>query len=279
MQILEGEPLKNHTSYKLGGPAKRLIIVESEEELAGLGENVLREATIIGSGTNLLVGDKGVNRDVIKINFRGYSIDGPIITALAGTNFSQLAIDLARQGHRDLIFAIGIPGTVGGAVVMNAGTDKFISNVLAGVEVMTRSGEKINLLPDELQYGYRNSILQEKDWIVIKALLRSEHGEPIPEEEIQAKLNSRKKNQPLMFPSAGCWFKGGWGESQTVKDVGMDGAWEGGAVSSPLYPAFILNVDGTAQDVYRLVRKIQEKAKAIGRNLIPEIKIIGDFDE
>lgn len=278
MKVIKGASLKDYTNYKLGGIAKSIIIIESIDEFDCLDKTILKNAEIIGEGTNILISDKGIDGNVIKIAFKGYRIELDRIIAKAGTNLTKMAVELVKQGYRAFLFAVGIPGTVGGAVVMNAGTDSFISDVLESVEVMTRDKEKKTLLVSELEYGYRNSILQNKDWIVLSATFKTKKGEPISQERIDKKLSDRARNQPLTFPSAGCWFKGAWGGNDIIKEIGMAGKWQNGAVSSPLFPAFILNVNATAQDVYLLAKEIQDKAKAIGKSLPFEIKLIGEFE-
>lgn len=279
MKVIKNANLKNYNNYKLGGLAKRLIIIEEIEELFVLDKDILRNAEIIGEGTNILVSDGGVDGDVVKIAFKGHRIEQDKIVVEAGVNLSKMAIGLVKQGLRGFLFAVGIPGTVGGAVVMNAGTNGFISDILENVKIMTREKEIIILPASELKYSYRNSILQNKDWIVLSATFRAERGEPISQEQIDKKLNGRMRKQPLTFPSAGCWFKGAWGGNDIIKQVGMAGKWKGGAVSSPLFPAFILNVLATARDVYLLAKEIQNKAKNVGKDLPFEIKLIGEFDD
>jgi len=279
MKVIKNADLKDYNNYKLGGIADNLIIIEEIDELLLLDKDTLHNAEIIGDGTNILVSDKGVGGNVIKIAFKGYRIEQDKVIVKAGTNLTKMAVELVRQGYRAFLFAVGIPGSVGGAIVMNAGTDNSISDVLESVEVMTRDKERKSLLVSELGYGYRSSILQDKDWIVLSATFKAEKGEPISQEQIDDKLKSRARNHPLSFPSAGCWFKAGWGGNDIIKEIGMAGKWIGGAVSSPLFPAFILNVNATTQDIYLLAKEIQDKAKAIGKSLPFEIKLIGEFNE
>ena len=278
MKIIENASLKDYSNYRLGGIAKRLIIIEDVDELLILDKDILLNAEIIGNGTNILVSDKDIDKDVIKIATSGYWIDGERIIARAGVNLTEMAIDLVKKGYQDFLFAVGIPGTVGGAVIMNAGTDKMISDVVENVEVMTRDKVKKDLPVSELQYSYRNSILQGMDCIVMSVIFKAEKGEPVSQEQIDRKLNDRARNHPLSFPSAGCWFKGAYGGNDIIKEIGMAGKWQGGAVSSPLFPAFILNVNATAQSIYSLAKEIQDKAKAIGKSLPFEIKLIGGFE-
>lgn len=277
MKLINNADLKNYNNYRLGGIAKRLIVIEEVDELFLLDKDILRNAEIIGGGTNLLISDKGVDKDIIKIAFGGYKIEGDKITARAGVNLTKMATDLVKQRFKDFFFAIGIPGTVGGAVIMNAGTDYFISDFLESVEIMTRDKVKIDIPVKDLKYSYRNSILQDKNWIVLSATFKAEKRESTSQEQIDKQLKDRARSQPLTFPSAGCWFKGDWGGNDIIVETGMAGKWIGGAVSSPLFPSFILNVGAIPQDVYSLAKKIQEKAKASGKSLPFEIKLIGEF--
>jgi len=277
MKAIKNADLKSYNNYRLGGVADNLIIVNEIDDLFLLDKNILHDAEIIGAGTNILVSDKGVIGNVIKIAFKGYKIESNKVIANAGTSLTKMALELVREGYTKFLFAVGIPGSVGGAVIMNAGTDSFISDVLESIEVMTRNKERKSLLISELEYGYRSSLLQNKDWIVLSATFKAEKSEPISQEQIDRKLNGRARNHPLAFPSAGCWFKGAWGGNDIIKEIGMAGKWIGGAVSSPLFPAFILNVNATSQDVYSLAKEIQDKAKAIGKSLPFEIKLIGNF--
>lgn len=277
MKIINNAILRNYNNYKLGGIAKRLIIIEEVDELLLFEKDVLRNAEIIGGGTNILISDKGIDGDVIKIAFSGYKVEGNKVVARAGVNLTEMAVDLVKQGFRGFSFAIGIPGTVGGAVIMNAGTDRFISNVLESVEIMTRDKVKVDIPVSELEYSYRNSVLQKKDWIVLSATFKVEKSDPMSQDQVNEIFKERSRSQPLNFPSAGCWFKGAWGGNEIIKGIGMAGKWKGGAVSSPLFPSFILNVEATSQDVYLLAKEIQEKAKATGKSLPFEIELIGDF--
>ena len=275
MKITQDAKIK--CSFKLGGKVKKLIIIEKKEELLKLDEDVLKKAEVIGDGTNILVSDKGAET-VIQVALKGPKIEQDRVTVNAGVNLSRLAVSLVREGYREFKFAIGIPGSIGGAVVMNSGTDSSISDVLESVTVMTRSKEIKVLKAQELKYGYRNSVLQDKDWIVLSAVFRAKKGKPVSREEIVSIFKQRARIQPLCFPSAGCCFKGSWGGNDIIREIGMAGQWKGGAVSSPLFPSFILNVNATSQDVYGLIKEIQNKAKVIGKELPLEIKLIGQFD-
>jgi len=277
MKLIKNADLKQFNSYRLGGVAKLLIVIEDIDELFLLDKELLKEVVVLGGGSNVLISDYVGNRIFMKMEFKGCDLkDG--IEIEAGTNLTEISTELASQGYREFLNYIGIPGTVGGAIVMNSGTNKSISDIVSKVVVMTREKE-VKILPvQSLEYGYRDSILQKNDWIVLSAFFNVEKREPVTQGEIKEKFLERLVNHPLAFPSAGCWFKGAFGCSDVIRETGLVGEWIDGAVSSPLMPAFILNVDSTPQNIYSLAKRIKDKAESIGKPIEFEIKLIGDFN-
>jgi UDP-N-acetylmuramate dehydrogenase len=278
MKLIKDADLKKYNTYRLGGIAKLLLIVEDIDELFLIDKNLLKEVVILGGGSNVLISDELGDRIFMKMDFKGKNITENDIEINAGENLTEVAIELASQGYRDFLNYVGIPGTVGGAVVMNSGTNKSISEIITKVVAITRDKDVKILSVEDINYGYRDSIFQKNDLVVLSTYFKAEKGEPVTREEIEAKFKERMVNHPLAFPSAGCWFKGAFGCSDIVRETGFVGKWISGAVSSPLMPAFILNVDSTPQDIYLLAKKIKDKAEEIGKPIEFEIKLIGDFN-
>jgi UDP-N-acetylmuramate dehydrogenase len=276
MKIIHDADLTNYNSYRLGGIAKSLTIIEDLKDFDYLNRDILKQAQIIGGGTNILLSSKGIYKDFIKIDNKGYEVNNEI-TIQAGSNLTGTFTELAKLGYRDFLFAIGIPGTVGGAIVMNSGTNISISDIITSVTIMTRDYEIKTLPVSDIQYAYRSSIFQSNDWIVLSATFKTNKTEPVTDEEITNITKDRFNKHPLSFPSAGCWFKGAYGCSDIIREIGLSGQWRDGAVSSPLFPAFILNVNSSAQSIYTFVKEIQTKAESINKPLLLEVKLIGDF--
>jgi UDP-N-acetylmuramate dehydrogenase len=283
MQILNNEPLKEHVNYKIGGPTPRFYIIESVNDFKDIPNRDFYNAFILGSGTNVLVSDSGVLKAVMKIDIKDFSLDesNSILTIGSGYILNEAAKELADKGYKGLSHVSGIPGTIGGAVYMNASASHgAISDYLLDVEAYNRrTKEKVIFTKDECKFGFRSSTFQNGEWLIASVRFQLEKTD---REEIIKLYNEiteyREKNYPLTFPSAGCWFKRDWGGKDIIKKIGMSGAVKGKAVASPMFPAFILNTgNATAQDVYSLVSEIQDKAKAIGEDMPCEIDIWGEI--
>ena len=337
MKILKNEPLKQHTSFRVGGPAKVYVVPEDIEELQKLIRFLYDEKLpydIIGNGTNLLVSDAGVDHVVVEIgralegiellpeanasdatsSLRGSSsVTGTAAKAaagsaaaratseaaavnataakekiyylrvLAGTLLSKAAQFAATQELAGMEALRGIPGTLGGAVTMNAGAyGTEMKDVLYSVDVLTPEGELQTLTPAELELGYRHSVIPERGYIVVAATLALRKGDPA---EIQARMadfqNRRKEKQPLDKASAGSTFKRpeGYFAGKLIEDTGLRGFRHGGAQVSEKHCGFVIN-DGTARaaDIYWLIGEVRKRVLLEQHvELTPEVKIWGNF--
>lgn len=297
MKILKNEPLKQHTSFRVGGPAKVYVIPEDIEELQKLIRFLHEEKLpydIIGNGTNLLVSDAGVDHVVVEI---GRALEGIellpeanasdektyYIRVLAGTLLSKAAQFAATQELSGMEALRGIPGTLGGAVTMNAGAyGTEMKDVLYSVDVLTPEGELQTLTPAELALGYRHSVIPERGYVVVAATLALRKGDPA---EIKARMadfqNRRKEKQPLDKASAGSTFKRpeGYFAGKLIEDTGLRGFRHGGAQVSEKHCGFVIN-DGTARaaDIYWLIGEVRKRVLLEQHvELTPEVKIWGNF--
>ena len=297
MKILKNEPLKQHTSFRVGGPAKVYVVPEDIEELQKLIRFLHEEKLpydIIGNGTNLLVSDAGVDHVVVEI---GRALEGIelltetnasdektyYIRVLAGTLLSKAAQFAATQELSGMEALRGIPGTLGGAVTMNAGAyGTEMKDVLYSVDVLTPEGELRTLTPAELALGYRHSVIPERGYIVVAATLALRKGDPA---EIKARMadfqNRRKEKQPLDKASAGSTFKRpeGYFAGKLIEDTGLRGFRHGGAQVSEKHCGFVIN-DGTARaaDIYWLIGEVRKRVLMEQHvELTPEVKIWGNF--
>ena len=297
MKILKNEPLKQHTSFRVGGPAKVYVVPEDIEELQKLIRFLYEEKLpydIIGNGTNLLVSDAGVDHVVVEI---GRALEGIellpeanasdektyYIRVLAGTLLSKAAQFAATQELAGMEALRGIPGTLGGAVTMNAGAyGTEMKDVLYSVDVLTPEGELQTLTPAELALGYRHSVIPERGYIVVAATLALRKGDPA---EIKARMadfqNRRKEKQPLDKASAGSTFKRpeGYFAGKLIEDTGLRGFRHGGAQVSEKHCGFVIN-DGTARaaDIYWLIGEVRKRVLLEQHvELTPEVKIWGNF--
>lgn len=287
-RVCKDEPMKKHTTFRVGGPADYFVTPADEGELSGVVK-LCREMQmpyyIVGNGSNLLVGDKGFRGVVIQI-FKAMNAmrrEGAEITAQAGCSLAQIAnaaLDAALTGFE---FAAGIPGTLGGAVVMNAGAyGGEMKDVLVSAKVLTDEGEIRTLSNEELELGYRTSVVAKKGYVVIEATLQLTEGE---QTAIKARMEElrqqRVSKQPLEYPSAGSTFKRPEGHfaGKLIQDAGLKGFTVGGAQVSEKHSGFVINTgDATAADVAELMRQVIEKVKEeTGITMEPEVKRIGEF--
>ena len=283
-KIQKDEPMKKHTTFRIGGPADYFIMPSNEKELAET-IRVCREFSIpiyiVGNGSNLLVGDKGFRGAIIQLykSMGTFQVEGNQITAQAGCSLAQIA-NAALTGFE---FAAGIPGTLGGAVVMNAGAyGGEMKDVLTSVRVMTEEGEIMELPAEELGLGYRTSIIPEKRYIVLGAVISLTEGK---KEEIKAQMDDlrqkRVSKQPLEYPSAGSTFKRpeGYFAGKLIMDAGLRGYAVGDAQVSEKHCGFVINRgNATAAEILQLMKDVQERVKKqSGVTLEPEVKMIGEF--
>lgn len=304
LSLLQDEPMKKHTTFRIGGPADYYAEpdVSQISKLIEIAKACDMPVAVIGNGSNLLVGDKGIRGLVIGIG-KGLSAievteavaqqstaqdftaqgNSRIITAGAGAILAAVAAKAAEASLSGLEFASGIPGSVGGAVVMNAGAyGGEIKDVLIDATVLTAEGELKTVTRDELDLSYRHSIVPEKGYIVLSARFRLT---PKPQDEIKsymAELRAKRvEKQPLEYPSAGSTFKRpeGYFAGKLIMDAGLRGYSVGDAQVSGKHCGFVVNKgEATAADVLTLIKDVQETVlKQFGVKLEPEVKMIGEF--
>ena len=281
------EPMSKHTTFRIGGAAEVFAAPDARElsQLLAMAKGADVPVTVIGNGSNLLVGDRGIAGLVIEIGERmsEVRIEGTILVAGAGALLSKAAQTAAAAGLGGLEFAAGIPGSVGGAVVMNAGAyGGEMKDVLQSVKVLTEEGELLVLTTEELELGYRHSCVPERKYIVVEATMELSAK---PEEEIRACMAElrakRVEKQPLEYPSAGSTFKRpeGYFAGKLIMDAGLRGYTVGGAQVSEKHCGFVINKGGaTAADVRQLMQDVHDRVKEqFDVELEPEVKMIGSF--
>ena len=287
-KVLVNEPMASHTTFKIGGPADYFAMPETIEELAAVLKLCKEENMpyfILGNGSNLLVGDKGFRGVVIQLykNFDGICLEGTKITAKAGAMLIRVAKEAGKAGLTGLEFASGIPGTIGGAMVMNAGAyGGEMKDVVTAVTVLTKEGEIKTLSGEEMNFRYRGSVVEDEGYIVLEAVMELKEGN---QEEIQARMEElslqRRTKQPIEYPSAGSTFKRpvGYFAGKLIQDAGLRGYQVGGAQVSEKHCGFVINAGGaTAADVMNLMQDVSDKVNAqFGVTLEPEVKRIGEF--
>lgn len=270
-KVIENPSMKDYTTYKIGGCAKYMIFPEDENKLVDLLKYLHMEQEkykVIGNGSNLIFSDDGFDGVIIKLNeFSNLEIDGNVIKVGAGYNLMRLALKLSRSGYKGLEFAAGIPGSIGGAIFMNAGAyGSDMGYIAREVKVITPEFEIKTLSNKEMNFHYRTSFLKENPkYICLEATLYLEKGN---EKEIMELINDRKKrrveSQPLSYPSAGSVFRNPTGTSawKLVEAAGFKGKKIGGALVSPIHANFIVN-DGnaSAKDVKELITEIKKEVK------------------
>lgn len=287
-QILREEPMRLHTTFRIGGPAQFFVIPRTQEEAAAAVRLCRSEGApyyIIGNGSNLLVSDKGYRGVVIQLfkEFSDINIEGTRIRAQAGASLAKIAAEALRAGLAGFEFAAGIPGTLGGACIMNAGAyGGEMKDVLLAVTVLTKDGEIREIPREELDMGYRTSRASREGWIVLGAAIELARGDG---KEIRAKMEDLKQRrtdkQPLEYPSAGSTFKRPEGcfAGKLIQDAGLKGLRVGDAMVSEKHSGFVVNCgNATAADVDGLIRLVQEKVREdSGITLEPEVRRLGEF--
>ncbi len=288
LHVLVDEPLKNHTTFRIGGAADYLITPSEEQLPAVLAVARAHDVpvTVIGNGSNLLVSDRGVRGVVLEIakSMSGVTVDGDYIDAQAGALLAKVAGAAAEHGLSGLEFAAGIPGSMGGAVVMNAGAyGGEMKDVLVSVRVLTAEGEILTIPAEKMDLSYRHSCVPEKGYIVLGARLLLQ---PAPEAQIRAQMaelrEKRIEKQPLEFASAGSTFKRpeGYFAGKLIMDAGLRGYRVGDAQVSEKHCGFVINRgNATAAEVMQLVHDVQQKVyEQFQVRLEPEIKKIGEWE-
>ncbi len=309
-QVFIDEPMKKHTSFKIGGTADIFVRVKTIKELKHVIKIAKKEniyLTIIGNGSNVLVKDNGIRGIVVKLDLDYISINNNVVTVGAGVKLGELAQKLLKEQITGFEFAAGIPGTIGGAVRMNAGAyggemkDIIIETKCLDLEEYERKIEKINIddieiiQKDEItktpeilvldnkhqEFSYRHSIFMQRKYIILETKLKLHKGNY---EEIKAKMdehmNSRKEKQPINMPSAGSTFKRGtdYITAQLIDECGLKGYSIGDAQVSEKHAGFIINKgNATAEDVINLIGHVQKIVyEKTGKHIELEIEIIGE---
>ncbi|MCI6995867.1 MAG: UDP-N-acetylmuramate dehydrogenase [Eubacterium sp.] len=289
-RILMEEPMKKHTTFRLGGPADFFLCPSDVNQIPEI-IHICREEGIpwfvLGNGSNLLVSDQGYRGVVIQIykNMNQITVEGTRIYAQAGALLSAVSKKAMEAGLTGMEFASGIPGTLGGAAVMNAGAyGGEMKDILVSVTVLTDEGEQKVLKAEELNLGYRTSIIKERGYIVLDGVLQLQAGN---RDAIKTRMEELKvqrvTKQPLEYPSAGSTFKRpeGYFAGKLIEDAGLRGYRVGGAQVSEKHCGFVINTgDAATSDVVQLIHNVQNiiwnKFKV---KLEPEVKFLGDFTE
>lgn len=280
------EPMSRHTTFRIGGPAQAFVTPQTAEEL---GQVVLScnaykvPFFMLGHGSNLLVSDEGMDGVVIQLyrNFSDFTIDGTRVMAQAGIMLHMLGNAVRDAGLTGFEFAAGIPGTLGGAIMMNAGAyGGEMKDIVERVQLMDSDGNLLEKTGEEMEFGYRHSIVEEKGYIVLGAVLSLQRGD---KERIAARMEelaaARRTKQPLEFPSAGSTFKRpeGYFAGKLIMDAGLQGYSVGGAQVSEKHCGFVINKGGaTAADVLQLIQDVRKRVyDRFQVELEPEIKLTG----
>ncbi len=285
---LKNEPMRNHTTFKTGGPAKTLYLPSSTEEIRKAVEYAAENRIpwcVVGRGSNLLVSDKGYPGAVIKIadRFARIEINGNKIYAEAGALLRDITAKCIENALSGLEFAGGIPGALGGGVSMNAGAyGGELKDYITYVRVLTPELEIKDIPCCDMQFGYRESAVQQTGYIVLGAEFCLPSGDREASRDLLQSLNNKRKScQPLNYPSAGSTFKRppGYFAGTMIEQCGLKGCKIGGAQVSEKHAGFIINIgDATSEDIYKLICHVRDAVfQKTGVMLEPEVRMIGDF--
>ena len=287
-RVLVDEPMKKHTTFRVGGNADYFVMPQSAEEvknIVALCKEAQMPYYILGNGSNLLVGDKGYRGVIIQIykEMNDIRIEGDRVVAQAGALLSRVGTATLEAELTGFEFAAGIPGTVGGAVVMNAGAyGGEMKDIIASATVLTQDGDIITINKEDLELGYRTSMIAKRGYVVLEAEYQLQKGD---KEAIRARMDELKvqrvTKQPLEYPSAGSTFKRpeGYFAGKLIQDAGLRGFRVGGAEVSEKHCGFVINKDqATAADILELMRQVSAKVmQEFGVKLEPEVKTLGEF--
>lgn len=285
IEYKKDEPMKSHTSFKIGGPASLFVMPRNEDELCLVLKALKKEQIpyfVIGKGSNLLVSDKGIEGAVISLGLMdSITVNGDEITALAGTSLCAACVKAQQNSLSGMEFAYGIPGAVGGALFMNAGAyGGEMSQIIKSARFVTDSGEKGSIEAEDMCLGYRTSVFKKGGRIITSVTFKLSYGNCA---EIQAKMDDfmgrRRAKQPLEYPSAGSTFKRPEGHfaGALIEKNNLKSTRVGGAMVSEKHAGFIINYDNaTAEDVRGLMTLVTETVlKADGIRLEPEVIFVG----
>lgn len=286
--VFTEEPMSGHTTFRVGGPADFFVTPEKEEQVRE-AVFAFRQAGvpfyIVGNGSNLLVGDRGYRGGIIQIfkKMNRISACDLQLRVQAGALLSKIASEALNRGLTGFEFASGIPGTLGGAVMMNAGAyGGEMKQVLTRARVLKVSGEIVEVPAEEMNLGYRSSIFAKNRDVILSADIRLEPGES---EQIRKRMDElreqRTAKQPLEYPSAGSTFKRpeGYFAGKLIEDAGLRGFQVGGAQVSMKHCGFVINKEhAAAKDILSLMEQVSDKVfTRFGVHLEPEVKILGEF--
>lgn len=288
-KILKNEPMSKHTSFKIGGNADILVKANSKEDIKKVLEFSNKEHIpiyVMGNGSNILVKDNGIRGIVLMICMDTYKIDKQdkkaVVIAEAGVKLAILAQELLKEGITGFEFASGIPGTLGGAIRMNAGAHgSEMKDIVVTTTYIDELGNIKTISNKDQEFSYRSSTFCKNKWIIINTVLEFEYGN---KEEIQAKMQEyakyRKEKQPITYPSAGSTFKRGedFITAKLIDECGLKGYSIGGAKISDLHAGFVINTgNATAEDVLKLVEYTKEKVfEKFNKTIKLEIEVIGE---
>ena len=284
--VLVDEPMSEHTTFEIGGPADLYVIPDTVDRTRVVIETVRAAGVplfVLGRGSDLLVSDEGYRGVVLAVGdgITDLTYEGETLVAEAGVTLADAAEMACALGLSGLEFACGIPGTVGGAVFMNAGAyGGQIADVLMGIQALTPEGDRVELGVDELAMGYRTSRVKTDGLVVLSATFKLERAD---EDDIRARMDDltrqREEKQPLELPSAGSTFKRpeGYFAGKLIMDAGLKGYQVGGAAVSEKHAGFVVNVGGaTAADVHAVIEHVQEEVlRQFGVSLEPEVLFLG----
>ena len=284
LKYVHDEPLARHTSFRIGGPATRMAFPTSGEQivlLAGFAQECGVTPFLLGNGTNLLVADEGLDTLVIQTGegLNRIALDGGIITADAGVSLARLGVFAWQHSLTGLEFAHGIPGSLGGGVVMNAGAyGGEMKQVVTSVTVFRMDGTEQTLSAEASAFGYRTSVYQTLPCVIVKAVLRLQPGDPETiGQTMRTLMKKRKASQPLELPSAGSTFKRptGYFAGPLIEQAGLKGCGVGGAEVAKKHAGFIVNTGGaTAEDIKKTIAMVQSRVwETSGVRLEPEVRI------
>ena len=284
--ILCSEPMRKHTTFQIGGPAQIMVFPETKEEIRAIILFCTKKEVpllVIGNGSNLLVSDQGIDGVVMVLgqNFASCECNGTMVKARAGALLSFIGNQACKESLSGFEFAAGIPGTLGGAIRMNAGAyGGEMKDIVESVDVIDEEGNERTLSAAEMQFGYRYSVIEEMGYIVLGATMKLQPGN---ESEIRTKMKelaeARRSKQPLEYPSAGSTFKRpeGYFAGKLIMDAGLRGYRVGGAQVSEKHCGFVVNCGGaTAKDVLTLMDDVKKRVfDAYQVTLEPEVRVVG----
>ncbi len=286
-RAVSGEPMSLHTTFRVGGPADIFVKPSSLDEVL-ISIDILKKygvpTVILGKGSNILVGDKGIRGAVVQLSalFSEIKVEGEVVTASAGAALGSVASVCLENSLTGFEFAGGIPGSVGGGICMNAGAyGGELKDIITSVKVL-KNGEILTLTNEECGFGYRTSRIMQEGMLVLEAEFKLKEGNP---EEIAEKMGElskrRSEKQPLEYPSAGSTFKRpeGYFAGKLIEDSGLRGFMKGGAQISEKHCGFIINKDGaSAEDITELIKHTQDTVfEKFHVKLEPEVRLIGEF--